>query len=160
SPAQTILTKIQDGSATQNEIWTLDVNATGGTFTLTQGTTTDPIAFDATAADVQKALVELASIGVGANSIDNVSVTGVPGSYRITFVNEKANLNVTDLTTTFTGLTGSPSIVGSTTTNGVLNTTSEVQTVQVLNASGGNFILVHTDASGVSEMTAPLPYNA
>jgi uncharacterized repeat protein (TIGR01451 family) len=57
-------------------------NATGGTYTLTfNGQTTGALAFNAPVTQVQAALQGLSTVGFG-----NVTVTGSPASYTITFV--------------------------------------------------------------------------
>ena len=63
--------------------------AVGGTFTLTFGSAeTAPIAFNASAADVQSALTALTTVGRDAEGEDNVSVTRVGGTFRVTFVQD------------------------------------------------------------------------
>jgi hypothetical protein len=63
-----------------DEVETVEViGASAGTFTLDfQGETTDPIDWDATAADVQAALDGLSNIGSGKNQTATASVTGGP----------------------------------------------------------------------------------
>jgi hypothetical protein len=77
------------------------VGATGGTFTLTYGgNTTAAIAYNATPAAVQAALILLASIGSG-----NAVVLGIPGQYNVAVVTAGT------LSGSAAGLTGSsPSI--------------------------------------------------
>jgi hypothetical protein len=89
-----------------NEIQRVRVdNATGGTFTLTfSGQTTAPIAYNATAAQVQAELEALSNIGHG-----NVSVTGGDLSTSpvdITFMGIYAGVDVPQLTADATALTG------------------------------------------------------
>jgi hypothetical protein len=75
--------------------------ASAGTFTLTYKTqTTSAIAFNATAATVQAALVALTSIGAG-----NVTVTGTAPTWTVTMAGSLAN-DGTTMTGTGTGLTG------------------------------------------------------
>lgn len=62
-----------------NEKISLVIDATGGTFTLTYGTETAALAWNASAAAVQAALEALASVGTG-----NVSVTKVQNRYTLT----------------------------------------------------------------------------
>lgn len=77
--------------------------ATGGTFTLTfGGQTTTPLAFNATAAAVQAALVALSNIGPA-----DVQVTGnAGGPYTVTFVGALANAPQPVLVATGAALTG------------------------------------------------------
>jgi len=82
---------------------------TGGTFTLTYGAaTTSALSFNATAAQVQAALVALTSIGAG-----GVQVFGqAGGAWIVQFIGSKANTVVTAMTHT-DSLTGgtSPAVV-------------------------------------------------
>ena len=110
---------IASGAGT-NEVQTVAQGGTwtGGTFTLTfGGFTTDPIPYNATAAQVQRALEMLPSIDVG-----NVVCTGgaLPGSLvSVTFVGALSATNVAALTASAAGLTGStPSVTLATTTPG------------------------------------------
>jgi len=89
-----------------DEVERIFVNAAGGTFTISHGgETTEPIAFNATHAEVQSALESLASIGA-----HNVSVSGGPGGeggknpYTIVFVGALAEKAITPLTTNREGL--------------------------------------------------------
>ena len=88
-----------------NEVQSLSVNATGGTFTVSFGAhTTTTIAYNATAATVQAALVALTSIGAG-----GVSCVGGPlpsNPVTVTFVGPNAGVNEALMTTTSTSLTG------------------------------------------------------
>lgn len=85
-----------------NEVQTVTISATGGTFTITFGAnTTTALAFDATAAAVQNALGALGSIGHG-----NIGVTKAGSVYTLTFKGTLAATNVAEVTTTATGLTG------------------------------------------------------
>jgi hypothetical protein len=89
--------------AAANAVQTITVAATAGTYTLSfSGVVTAPIAFDATAADMQAAHAALAPIGVG-----NVSVNG---AYRVEFVNNLGAANVPTLVADGTGLTGTATV--------------------------------------------------
>jgi hypothetical protein len=85
---------------------TIDPAVSGGTFTLTYSAqTTSAIAFDATAVQVQAALVALSNIGP-----NDVRVTGGPGDvdpYIVTFTGALGEAPIT-LTGTFTSLTAAP----------------------------------------------------
>lgn len=88
---------------TTDEVQTLTIDATGGTYTLTfDGDTTDAIDFDATAAEVQTELEGLDGIGEG-----DVTVAGSDGGpYTISFVGDLADTNVDAITTDAGNLTG------------------------------------------------------
>lgn len=85
-----------------DDVQTVSVNATGGTFTLTfNAKTTAAIAFNAPIATVQADLAALSTIGAG-----NVQVTGTPGAYTVTFVGALADAPQNVMTATSTGLAG------------------------------------------------------
>lgn len=98
-----------EGAVTDpNEVVTLTVDATGGTYTLTLGAdTTGAIAFDATAAALETELEALTTVGAG-----NVSVSGGPGNaggttpYTIEFVGDLASTDVGAITVDDALLTG------------------------------------------------------
>ena len=96
-----------------DEVQTVTIDATGGTFTLTfDGQTTDDLDWDATAAEVQAALEALSTIGAG-----NVAVTGDDGGpYTVTFQGDLANTNVAEMTATdaLTGGAGTVTIATAT----------------------------------------------
>ena len=76
-------------------------NTQHGTFTLQfKGATTTPLDFHATAAQVQTALENLATIGPG-----NVHVTGGSGTYSVEFQGDLGNLDVPSLSGDATKLT-------------------------------------------------------
>lgn len=100
-----------------DEVQTMTASAaTAGDFTLTfQGQTTDPIAFDATAAAVQTALEGLSNVTPG-----QVTVTGGPAStVDLTFTFDAELGDVAPLTANLDGLTGATGGVISTGTPGV-----------------------------------------
>lgn len=111
-----------------NEVQRITVTGTptGGTFTITyNGQTTEPLPYNATAAQVQAALLALSSVPSGTS----IAVTGgpLPGAFVvITFQNQLGGLNVGQMTTTdsFTGGT-SPASAVTTTTPGVAGTGSK-----------------------------------
>lgn len=86
----TVVGQIDASPASEEQTLTITGSPTGGTFTLTfEGQTTDPIAYDATAAAVQAALEGLSTIGAG-----NVAGGGgaLPGSaITMTFQGDLAN---------------------------------------------------------------------
>jgi hypothetical protein len=91
-----------------NEVETIRVDATGGTFTITYGgETTAPITYNASAKEVQEALEALPVLKPG-----DITVTGGPGGeggatpYTLAFGGELAEQSVTPVTTNRSGLTG------------------------------------------------------
>jgi hypothetical protein len=104
-----------------NEVQSVTLTGTpaGGTFTLTfDGLTTAPIAFNATAAAVQAALLALASLATG-----DVVVTGSAGGpYTLSFGGDFSEEDVATLTGSAAGLTGgtTPAVVIATPTPGVV----------------------------------------
>lgn len=89
--------------ATGDEVQTITINATSGTFTLTYaGQTTSALAFDAAAATVQTALRALSTIGSG-----NCTVTGSAGGpYTVTFTGTLADTDTSAITSDATSLAG------------------------------------------------------
>ena len=92
------------GGTNEEQSVTVTGAPTGGTFTLTwSGQTTGAIDFDATAAEVEAALVALSNIADG-----DVSVTGEDGGpWTVEFTGTKGSTNVAEMTTT-------PSLTGGT----------------------------------------------
>lgn len=92
-------------TATQNsQVWTLTLDATGGTFTLTlNGEETTDIAFDADSSAVQSALEALASVSSG-----DVTVAG-DGPHTITMAGDLANVSTNTLVSDATSLSGGTS---------------------------------------------------
>jgi len=106
------------GSSEEVQAVTITGTPTGGTYTLTyNGQTTAAIPYNATAAQVQAALVALSNIGSG-----NVTASGGPqpgSAISVTFVGALANTNVAQMTATGS-LTGgsSPAVAVTTSTAG------------------------------------------
>lgn len=101
-----------------NEVQSIAVDATGGTFTITrEGEVTGAIAFNASAATVQAAIEGLASVNPG-----DVTVTGGPGAaggatpYVVTFGGQFADADQPALTTGAGALTGGAGTAAVTTT--------------------------------------------
>lgn len=116
--------KVWSGVAAVNEVQTLTVDATGGTFTLTfDGETTAAIAENASAATVQAALEALSNLQPG-----DVTVTGSAGGpWTITFGGTRAQTNVPAITTDAGSLTGGAgTAVIATSTAGVAGTGKDV----------------------------------
>jgi hypothetical protein len=93
------LTKIQDGSSTQNETYDLAIgsDAEGGSVVLNYGTnSTTAIPIGATAASFQEALTSITAISNGNISVD---IGNNAGNYSISFVR---NLGLTNITTALT----------------------------------------------------------
>lgn len=101
-----------------DEVQSITIDATGGTYTLTfDGQTTAAIAFDATAQDVEDALVALSNINLG-----EVSVSGVDGGpYLVSFIGALGAQDVAEMTSNAAGLTGggSTATVATVTAGGV-----------------------------------------
>lgn len=121
-----LLYKSDDSAAKgTDEVQTVTISGTptGGAFTLTfGGQTTQALPYNATAAQVSRALEDLASIGWG-----NVLVTGGPGPgtpYVVTFLHDLGSQNVALMTAanTFTGGT-TPAVAVAETTPGVAGAT-------------------------------------
>lgn len=108
---------------------------TGGTFTLTfGGDTTSGIAYNAAAADVQAALVALASIGAG-----NVGVTGnAGGPYTVEFKGTLGYASQSVMTASGAGLTGgtSPGVTVTHTQTGSTWTTAAATTYTIQYVGG------------------------
>jgi hypothetical protein len=106
-------------AGTSDEVQTVTITGdpTGGTFTLTySGQTTAAIDFDATAQEVEDALVALSNIGAG-----DVDVTGEAGGpYTVTFGGALADTNVAQMTADGGNLTGgtTPDVAVATATAG------------------------------------------
>ena len=93
------LTKVQDGSATQNETYDLAIgsDAEGGSVVLNYGTnSTTAIPIGASSVSFQEALTSITAIGVGNISVD---IGNNAGNYSISFVR---NLGLTNITTALT----------------------------------------------------------
>ena len=97
----------------QNEVQTVDIDATGGDYTLEyDGQTTGQIAFDATAAAVQSALEGLSNVEPNDVSVAKTSAT----HYNITFLGRLARTNVPQILGDGSGLTGGATTVTTATT--------------------------------------------
>lgn len=104
------ISTVRTVTATQNsQQWTVTIDATGGTFTLTlNGETTTALDFDDDSATIQAALVALASVSSG-----DVTVTG-DGPHTITLAGDLANSSGNTLTSDpalLTGGTGTAAVV-------------------------------------------------
>ena len=148
-----------------NEIQQLVIDATGGTFTVSFGAaTTDPLAWDVSALDLQAALEGLAGIGAG-----NVAVTKNDDVYVIRFQGDLSNTDVDDLTADGSDLSKAVEQLGGAVVTGAgsasLSTrrhggaTAPINNVQVLtvDATGGVYRL---SFAGGSITTGDIPYDA
>lgn len=102
------VTKGDRVDAYANESQQIQINATGGTYTLSfEGRTTPPLPFSASHTDVQSALEALSSVGTG-----NVSVTAggfQPTNHLVTFIGSLGLVNASRINVDSSGLTGSVS---------------------------------------------------
>lgn len=116
-----------------NEVQTITISATGGTFTATfSGQTTSDLAYNATAAVVQAALEGLSTIGAG-----NVSVSLNSSVYTVTFQNDLGYQNVAAMTTNAGSLTGgSGTATVATATAGVAGTAGTFKKVSTASTDG------------------------
>lgn len=147
------------GATGTDEVQTLTLsNAEGGTFTLTWDfgsgdETTSAIAYNATAATVQTAILALTTPGAG-----DVVCTGGPlpsTAVVITFTGSLATTNIAAGTVDAGSLTGStPAIAVAETTKGV-PAQNEIQTLTLYGASGGTITL-----SLDGKESAAIAYNA
>lgn len=110
------------------EVQTITIDATGGTYTLTYaGQTTAAIDWDATAAEVKAALEALSNIGAG-----DVTVTGdAGGPYTVTFGGSLGDTNVAEMTATDSLTGGAGTVTIATTTGGGTETVSDGREVAV-----------------------------
>ncbi|MFZ4550972.1 MAG: VCBS domain-containing protein [Aquabacterium sp.] len=84
-----------------DEIQTVVLNASSGTFTLTlDGHTSGPLSVTASTVEVQHALESMLGVGVG-----NVVVTGTPKHYSIEFIGDLAGQDMSALTVAFQNAT-------------------------------------------------------
>lgn len=121
---------LRNGSAGTNEVQSLTLSGTPsqGTFTLTfHGETTAPIAYNASAADVQTALIALTSIDAGAVVCTGGALPGTP--VTITFSGALQYTNVSQITINDNNL----KVLVVETTAGVTST-NEIQTVTLTNS--------------------------
>jgi hypothetical protein len=134
------------------EVQTITVSATGGTFTITlSGQATAAIAWNAAASAVQAALVALPNVNAG-----DIVVTGGPGGtapYTLTFGGQYANTDVPAVTTDASSLTGGAGTAAvATATPGGADTTSDGRQVCV----GHLFASIPYDRDSTGDLGAAL----
>lgn len=129
-------------------------NTDGGTFTVSfGGSTTGPIAYDATSSEVDAALEALGNIASGDLTCAGGPLPGSP--VTVTFGGTLAGTNQPAMTIDDSGLTRTaPSIAVSESTAGV-GPTNEVQTLTITSATGGTYTLTFN-----GQTTSSLAYNA
>lgn len=138
------------GGTTVNEVQeiTLPAGASGGTFTITTNTfTTAAIAWNASAATVQAALV--AACGAGTFSVSKPAA----GQWILTFTGTFGGINQSPVVVTTTALTGA-TVSTATTVDGNPGT-SGVQSLILGNPTSGTFTLTYG-----ANTTAAIAYNA
>lgn len=139
---------ITSSHALKNDKQTVTITGgpTGGTFTLTSGTPTSALAYNATAAQVQTALAALVSIGPG-----NVLVIGEDGGpYLVEFVGTKAGTAVATMTATAT-LTGgtTPGVTVASVQDGVTGAVGYGHVGAIANRAAAKWLTaIHTYGEG------------
>lgn len=159
----TVQTYVEAGSGlgtNETQRVSLPSQTSGGKFTLTFGSaTTAPLAFDASAADVRNALLDLATIGAG-----NVDVTGPNGGpYNVEFTGSLGQADQPALTADGSLLVSDVSATVAENTKGTPGT-NETQRISVpAGATGGSFTLTFDPDGGgpvAPATTNPIRYNA
>lgn len=112
-------------------VYTVNTGASsGGTFTLTVGAqTTSPITHNATAGAVRTALEALSTVGAGNVHVEKLSSS--PHTWRVYFINARADQPVT-MTGDGAGLTGGALTVTATATGAVVSVAGATNTYPVL----------------------------
>jgi hypothetical protein len=151
------LLQIPTTTAAVNEIQRITITGTptGGTFTLTySGQTTSALNWNATATEVQTALLALSNVGAG-----QLAVTGGPGPgtpFTVTFGGTLAGTNVAAITAT-------PSLTGGTTPAvGISEVTpgsATVYSIAVSGSTGGPYTVTFSGKLGNKDV-APLSVTA
>jgi hypothetical protein len=154
-PSGTVLSKLSSSlygpyapASAEVQAVTITGAPDGGTFTLTfSGQTTTAIAYNATAAAVQAALVALSNIAAG-----DVTVTGGPGPatpWAVTFAGAYIGTNVAQMTAT-------SSLTGGTTPAVAVTTTTAGGTASATTAVGFLFNSTLVPANRTTDVGAPL----
>jgi len=143
-----------------DEVQRVGLNASmslyGGTFTLTySGQTTTSMAYNASAATVEAALVALSNIGTGDVVVTKTLNSGTQQEWKVEFKNGLAGTNVSQITVNSSAY-GFMSVTKTEATDVQGNTSApEVQVVTLSNAPSGTFTL-----GFAGEVTAPIAFNA
>lgn len=131
---------------------------TGGVFTITyDGQTTSPLLYDATASEVQAALVALSNIGSG-----DVTVTGSGTSanpFILTFAGALAATNLSEITVTASSLTGGNTITIATVRDGSATSVAMPLFSIIVSGSTFSFYVRDTLGTGDSYLVGPLNWN-
>lgn len=136
-----------------NEVQTVTIaNAAGGTFTLTAdiggAQTTAAIAYNATAAAVKSALEALSNIGVDDITVNKaVATDGTTWTYTITFINNLAATNITQLTSSAASLTSNAS-TGEVLAPSSLGCSENVIPLGRITVPGGSAVSLNYNPSG------------
>lgn len=139
-------------TAEVDEVQSITVDATGGTFTVTSpGGTSAAIAYNASAAAVKAAVGALSDIGTANLTVTGSGTAGSP--YLLTYGVALKNLDITQLTADSGSLTG-PSISIGTDVAGD-GSTDEVQHLYLSGTAGGTFTITYA-----GQTTAAIAYNA
>lgn len=144
------ISEVMQGQASQNQIWNIRIFASGGTFTLSDGTdTTSAITFGALASTVKTRL----ETDITAITTVTASGTGTPDDPYVVELTDPAGTPLT-LTGDGSSLTGGDGLITEETAHAA--GTNEVQTVTIDAAvTGGTFTLSFENAE-----TAGIAYNA
>ena len=139
-------------SVGSNEVQTLSIDATGGTFTLTfRGQTTGAIPFDVSAAELQAFLEGLSSVGA-----DNLSVVdNGGGTFSINFIGALGRMNVPEMTGDGTGLTGGAGLAIATVVDGKQFSLVVSPSSRTVGAAGGTVEFTVSNEGG-----APINWSA
>lgn len=121
------------GYSNEQQILAKSGTVSGGTYTLTySGQETTDLAFDASAATVQAALVALSNLGTGDVTVSGSITTGIV----VTFGGSLAGTNVGALTVDNTDITGGGTIVVATTAGGTSASAGQFRAVDVAGSDG------------------------
>lgn len=134
--------KIKDGGPLLNTIQRLEVTAAAGTFTLSDGVdTTDPIAYNASAATIK------ADLEADITAIDSVTVSGAFPVWNLEFAGGQAATNVAALIGDASSLVGGQNPTAATVTSAVAPRNEQQQVTLSGNVGGGTFTLTHGTAT-------------
>lgn len=134
----------------ETQVVSLGGSPAGGTFTISfEGDTTSAIAYNAAADTIRSELEGLSTLGSG-----TITVVGSDGGpWNVTFEGLRSGENVPAMTGSGASLTGGQ--VDVSTIQSATDAINEVQTVTVVQATGGTFTLTYS-----AQTTAAIAYNA